>query len=131
MIYINIKNNKKGFVALISAIIISVILLLIVTNLSLTGFYNRFNILDSELRERSVALAEACVDTAILKLTINSAYSPINETVSVGVDDCIIESVTGSPTKTILVKADYKDYITKLKVDINSTDMTIISWDEI
>ena len=67
MIILNKKRNK-GFVALMSAIIISVILLLIITNLSLTAFYSRSDVLDSELKDRSSALAEACVDTAILKL---------------------------------------------------------------
>ena len=50
MIILN-KRRNKGFIALISAIVISVILLLIAANLSLTSFYGRSNILDSELKE--------------------------------------------------------------------------------
>ncbi len=125
-----IKKNT-GFVALISAIIISVILLLIVTNVSLTGFYSRFNILDSELKERSLSLAEGCADTAILKLANNPSYSPTNEVVTIGADSCTIISITGSTTKTILTKADFKNYITKLQITINTTTLAVNSWDEI
>lgn len=128
---IKIKKDA-GFIALISAVIISVILLLIVTNLSLTGFYSRSNILDSELKERSSALAEACADTVILKLTNDPDYNPVNESVNVGADNCIIQSiVSGIGQKTIHIQANYKDYFTNLKIVINSADMSVVSWEEI
>src|SRR3989344_8321294 len=98
---LNTKSNK-GFVALISAIIISVILLLIATNLSLTGFYSRSNILDGELKEISSGYAEACVDTALLKLANDSGYTggdSVNVDGLTG-DDCTY-TVTGVGTKTI------------------------------
>ncbi|MDE2399791.1 MAG: hypothetical protein KGL67_02160 [Patescibacteria group bacterium] len=127
MIFINQKNNK-GFVALMSAIIISVVLLLITTNLSLTGFYDRSNILDSELKDRSSALAEACVDTAILNMVQGTTYIG---SVNVGADTCTIQSVTGSNQKTILIQAKYSNYYTNLKVVANTVDGSIVSWQEI
>ncbi len=129
-----VKNVKKnsGFIALMSAVIISVVLLLIVTNLSMTSFYNRFNILDTELKEKSVGIAEACIDKAILNLVKNSAYNPVDEVVSVGSDTCIIKSITTSGSiKTILVKADLKNYITNLQVKVDDTSFDVISWEEI
>ncbi len=128
--YKNPQTNT-GFVALISAIIISVILLLMVINVSLTAFYSRFNILDSELKERSSALAEACADTAMLKLANNSSYNPVNEVVTVGSDTCTIISVTGSITKTILTKADFKNYNTKLQIKVDATTIAVSEWKEI
>jgi uncharacterized membrane protein len=126
MIHLNQKNNE-GFIALISAIIISIILLLIITNLSLTGFYNRFNILDSELKERSSALAEACADTAILNLA-----QGINFTGEVSIDGekCNIESISGSTEKTIVVEAKYKNYFTNLRVVVKTSDLSVVSWEE-
>ncbi len=128
MIKRKIKTNT-GFIALMSAIIISVILLLIVTNLSFTGFYGRSDILDSELKERSSALAEACVDTALLNLAQNVNY--IGDVI-VELDKCTIQSVAGGGSiKTIKVKADYKNYITNLQVLVDSTnDMAVVSWEE-
>ena len=131
MIKYKIKTNT-GFIALMSAIIISVVLLLVVTNLGFTEFYNRSNILDSELKEKSFALAEACVDTAILKLANDSSYNPINEPISVDADNCIIQSVaSGASQKIISIQTNYKNYYTNLKIVLNSANMSVVSWEEI
>lgn len=123
---------KRGFVALISAIIISVVLLLIVTNASLTGFYSRSNISDGELKEISSNYAEACVDTALLKITNDSTYSGGGDTLDVdtdGINDCVIESVT---TDTIYTKGNYNNkYYTNLKIGYDSSDVSVTSWEEI
>lgn len=129
----NYKKSKtnSGFIALISAVIISVILLLMITNTSLTSFYSRSNILDYELKERATALSEGCADTAILRLIENPDYAG-NETVPIGADNCSILSVTAAPgAKTILVTAAYKNYVTNLKIVLKSTDMSVVSWEEI
>jgi hypothetical protein len=125
MIYKNSKSNS-GFIALMSAIIISVILLLIITNTSLMGFYTRFNILDSELKEKSSTLAEGCVDKALLNLTQGINYTG---DVNVGPDKCTIESVSGSP-KIIKVRADYRNYITNIEVEVDS-NLAITNWQEL
>ena len=129
-------ENKKGFVALMSAIIISVILLLLVTNLSLTGFYSRLNILDSELKDRSSALAEACADMAILKLVndINYVLVAMDHNISVKTEYCDIYSLTSTSSNiTIITKANYNNiYFTTLKIIVDSTNnMSVISWEEI
>ena len=123
------KKTNKGFMALMSAIIISFILLLIVTSLGFTSFYGRSNILDFELKERSSALAEACGDMAILKITNDPAYNPANESIDVANgESCIIRSVSGSP-KAIRIKADYKNYITNLEIEVGPS-MTVTKWEE-
>ncbi len=127
MIILNKKSNN-GFVALMSAIIISVVLLLLATSLSLTGFYDRSNILDRELKEKSSALAEACVDTAILKLANDPTYSG-NEIITVsGGETCRIESISGG---TIISKANYNNtYFTNLEVDVDS-NFSVTRWEEV
>ena len=136
MIILNKKRNK-GFIALISAVLISVILLLIATNLSLTSFYGRSNILDSELKERSSALAEACADTALLKLANNRNYVLVaaDHNIVVGTGRCDIFSLSPNPPRTgnitIITKANYNNtYYTTLQIVINSTN-TVVSWEEI
>ncbi len=126
-----IKKNS-GFVALMSAVIISVVLLLIATNLSLTSFYGRANILDFELKEKSYALVEACVDTALLRLANDPTYPhPVNDPINVDGNECIIENVMGAGPKIINVMANYKNYITKLKVEVGLSDFSIDRWEEI
>lgn len=129
MINKKIKTNS-GFIALMSAIIISVILLLIATNLSLTGFYGRSNILDYELKERSSALAEACVDTALLKLANNPSYggSEFVNVDKVGGNDCTIKPVVGD---IIQVQGYYNNiYFTNLEIEFDPSDISVTRWEE-
>ncbi|OGI69752.1 hypothetical protein A2643_03915 [Candidatus Nomurabacteria bacterium RIFCSPHIGHO2_01_FULL_39_220] len=114
--------------ALISAIIISAILLLIVTNQSLTGFYGRSNILDSEMKERSSALAEACADTALLRLAANPAYAG-GEKIIIDSGECTIISIdtNGSHIKT---QGKFNNAYTNLRITIDTADFTVQSWEE-
>jgi len=112
------------------AIIISVVLLLIATNLGFTGFYGLSNVLDSELKERSSAAAEACVDTALLKFINNPGYSGGEDIDVDGVagNDCTIDSVTSGEIK---VQGYYDNkYFTNLKIEFDPDDMTISKWEE-
>ena len=127
MIMKNYNKKNRGFVALITSVIISAVLLMVAINWSLTGFYARSNLLDFELKEMSYHLAEACVDTAILKIINNPNYNPANESVDINEYKCVIESITGNIIKT---KADYRNYITNLEVEINPSDMSIVRFEE-
>lgn len=122
------KYKNRGFIALITAIIISAILLLLATNLSISGFYSRSNILDYELKEISFHLAEACIDQAISKRINNINYSPSPEIITIDNKECQIESVHGNIIKT---KSNYKNYITHLEVEIDPSDRSIVRFEEI
>ncbi len=116
--------------ALMSAIIIATILLAITLGLGFSGFFTRLNILDSESKERSAALAEACVDAAILD-SANNLYQS-NKTVSVGKDICTIISSQNTGGQTLIkTQAIINGSYTNLKViATNTTAFKIISWDE-
>lgn len=131
MIKYKIKSNS-GFLALISAIIISVVLLLIASNSSFTGFYTRSNVLDFELKERSYALAEACVNIAILKLLNNTPYVG-GEIINIsGSDFCTINTINPNLDPIIIqTKAIFEHATTNLNIKVNKTDLSIISWEEI
>src|SRR5690348_11814933 len=88
----NARHNS-GFIALTSAIIIAVLILAITLSLSFAGFFARFNVLDSESKERSFALAEACANNARVE-AISGTYSA-NESISIGpgaADNCTVVS---------------------------------------
>jgi len=128
-------NQQSGFIALISAIIISVLLLIIAVTIGMTGIFGRFNILDSESKERSSALAEACADMAILKLSGNKDYvliDPDDHNIPVGSDTCDIYALSTPRTFPITIQTRgviNKSY-TNLIVVIDS-DFTIVSWKEV
>src|SRR4051812_28055059 len=127
-------NTKKqdGFVALISAIIISAVLLIISTSLSFSGFYGRYDILESELKNRSTNIAEACADMAMLKVTNDSSYNPNNEVIPIDNANCTIKSVTNNGAQiTILIQENYSNYYTNLRILVDSSTFSVISWQEI
>lgn len=123
----NGKTSNKGFVALISVVFISLILLVVATTISIGGFYIRSNILESEFKEYSSDLAEGCIDSALIKIVQNTSYNPTNEIISA----CTIQKVTTSGLqKTIYAMANYQKSYTFLQVTIVTSDLSIVSWIE-
>ncbi len=129
--YLN-SSNQSGYIALMSAIVISVLLIAITLSLGLSSFFGRFDILDAESKERSSALSEACVNQAILK-AVSAVYSS-NEIIQIGSDSCsIVSSQLNYPLPgQILIKttAVFNKSYTNLRVVINSNTFKIVSWQE-
>lgn len=123
--------KNYGYIALVSSIIISILVLGIALTISSAGYFSRFDILKNEFKERSFALAEACVDTALLKLAQNQSYNG-NENISIGNDQCSILSIeTVSGQKIIKTKALFQNAVTNLKVTVNNTNLSVIYWEEL
>ncbi len=121
----------KGYIAIISALVISFVLMVVTFGVSISGYFVRFNILDSYSKEVSNSLAETCVDTALLRLAENSLYSG-NETVALGTDQCsILPLETSGTQKIIKARAVVNDAYTNLKVTVLSSDLSIVSWEEV
>ncbi len=125
-------DTQHGFIALMSVIIVSVILLLIATTLSLSGFYGRYDILDSELKERSTANAEACIDQAVLELANNPSFLGNATTTISGTYSCYIGLVDSSVAGkfTFKTRSMYQNMYTNVKVTVNSSTFDTISWEE-
>lgn len=121
------QSLQNGFMALISTIIISVILLSMAVSLNFTNFYTQSNTLDSELKETSFNLAESCVNIGLLKLIQNPNYHPDNELVNINSNTCTIISIN---VDTIETMANYKNYITHLRAKTNSIDGSIQALEE-
>ncbi|MEK7507876.1 MAG: hypothetical protein AAB602_02215 [Patescibacteria group bacterium] len=126
------RTDNDGFVALTSVLLISVVLLLMVATLSLSGYIGRFNVLNSELKKVSAALAEACANTAVLKLAEDWSYAG-NETIATNGNTCKIFSVSaiGSNPQIFEVQAIYQEAYTNLRIRIQKTPFAIVSWNEV
>ena len=123
-------KQQKGFIALISILIISAILLIITTTLSLTSFFAQFDMLEHEFKEKSKAHANACVNIAKLRL-VQNALAPEVVTIS-GSDTCEIESISNSGNQiTLRVHADYKNAITRILLTLSTIDGSIVSLQEV
>lgn len=130
-----IKQNKQtnsGFIALMSAVIVSMILLLIAVNTSKNSFLGRLNILNSEFKERSLVSAEACADVALLKLASDMDYTG-NENIIIGSGDiCAIKTVDSSEDPIVIyAKSDFQHAITNLRIKANKSNLAVVSWEEL
>lgn len=124
-----IYSHHRGFVALMSVIIISAILLVLVFTLGTSAFFNRFDALDVESKRVSQGLAEACVNAALLKY-VRGDYT--GGTVAVAQKTCTICQIT--PSGIIQTRAVENGAYTNIKVvTIPSTagGLVIASWSEL
>src|SRR3989304_4027993 len=88
---------RYGYIAIISALIISAIIVVVVVTIGQASFLGRAGIARTHYKERSRSLAQACANTALLKLASSSSYGG-NETINVASDTCQIFTIVSSST---------------------------------
>lgn len=115
-----------------SAVVITAILLIVVVGGGLLGFFTRSDVLDSELKQRSEALVDACVDTIMSRLLADSTYMG-GETITVsGSDQCQIGTgVTSGSYRQFKVSASYQRSYTYALVTLDPGTSALISWQEV
>ena len=122
-------SQNRGFIALTSAIIISALLVALTVSQRLSGFFTRANILDSESKEHSLALAKACANIALLQLAQGSTATGA---MPVGAEQCTIISVQPTVSETtIKTQGVFNKAYTNLEVVANSSSLDIVSWQEV
>lgn len=126
------KTARSGYLAITTAIIISLVMLLVASVLGSSSLFSRFSDLDSLSKKESYYLARSCVDYALLKMAVGT-YSG-NETVLIGSQQCTILPIETSGNNKI-VKAKGQSAVggvtTNLKVTINSLDLSTVSSEEV
>ena len=127
-------ENQRGFVALISIIIISAMLLVLVVTLETASFFQRFDALDAENKRVSLGLAEACVSAAQLLIAQGTPSNSELPKVTVDSSDaqktCRICKTTAAGA--IATRAVYNGAYSNLSVTINTTpgSYAVTAWTE-
>lgn len=140
------QRHNRGFVALMSVIVISAILLVYMFTLGASSFLNRIDVVDSENKRISLALAEACANTAMLKIAQNSDYgitpplpaagecvSATDPCVSGSKKICKICQVTPvGGEKEIIARAAYGGAYTNLRIrgTLGAGNFSVSRWEE-
>lgn len=122
-------RKEGGYIALMSVIIISLILIALSVTVNMSGFFTRFNILEAQEKLQSSALSESCVNLAMSRLTKNTTYTyTYPETVILGTDTCLINSVTGTTLqKRIESSANFLQTFTNLSVGTTVSSSQLVS----
>lgn len=132
-------STQSGFIALISILIISAVLLATTLGLAQFGIANRFFILNLEQKTDSKRLAEACVQIARIYAYNDPArvVAPAdNKYIKLTNGGCVIRSLStdvSSHEVTIETIATSSDAITNLSVLVDTTNdaYSFKSWREV
>jgi hypothetical protein len=123
--------NKRGFIALLSVILISAALLLVVTSSSIATYYLRANMLDEEFKEKGSWFAKACVEETKLKLLRDSSFAG-DATTTIADGFCYISPISTQDTqKQFTVRSIYKNTYTNFAVVLDSRDASVVSITEV
>lgn len=122
-------RHQHGYIVITSVIILSVVLLLLAQTLSGSGYFQRWGAAEFEIKERSYALAQSCIDKAIYGLSNDLDYVG-NETVRIDKYQCIISPITTvGENSTILTQATVGSSTTKLKMVVDLY-LDVVSFEE-
>lgn len=100
-------NKRGGYVALISAVVITFVLTGLAYMVARSGFFSRFDSLNAEYKRVSKGLAESCANQALLKLAQDPKCTDCDSTIHVGDKECNIDSVNFDPAPGTGINGDY------------------------
>src|SRR5512137_2260381 len=116
--------DRKGFVALISAVIVAAVLLAIAPAAARSAFWARFDSLARENKNIALQIARGCAEQALLGVARNE---PV-----VMWEKCADLQISGANPYTIIAKADWKNSFVNLRVDakLENGKIQILDWRE-
>jgi len=118
------QRAQQGFIALLSTIIISAILLVMTVEGSFAGWHARFNVLGTEAKEQSSALARGCMEQALVRTIVDPTYGG-GATSTFAVGTCYTFPVSyniPAGTATLRTQAVVRDAYTNLVAEIDVDD---------
>lgn len=116
------KTQQHGFIALISVLILSSVLLASTLSLAQFGIASRFFVLNLEQKAQSQKAAETCLEMMRIKVYNEPTYTKTTPTVyNFGTIECIVRSATSSGAdSSVQVTGQSGDSITNLWAVINN-----------
>lgn len=122
----NFSKNQAGYVALVSAILVSGVMMALAVTISRAAFWGRFDALARENKIAAREMAKGCADQALLKIAKNE--EPIVREMC---SDLQINADNDSVYE-IIVRANRKNSFAQLRIvaDRVGGEMKILQWEE-
>ncbi len=115
-----------------STVILSSVLLVMVASSSLLGFYTRAIVGDAELKSRSLAAAEGCVDTALVALASDQNYTGGEDQNVNEIDHCHVGVVGTLGSYTMFTtEGTSGNAVTKLYIEYDLKTFSVHAWREL
>jgi len=121
----------KGYIAIVTTIILTILCLTIAVSLGLSASLARIENRDFIYKESGYFLTSSCLDYARLKLVYDSSYAG-NEIITVGNYQCSILPITSSPPQKIIkATSQINNITTNLKLTVDDYTLQTISLEEV
>jgi hypothetical protein len=122
---------KKGFIAITTVLIISVVVIALVATIFTLSFSESQSSLALEKGENAVQFSEGCVEDVLLRIRSDENYSATEITYPHGV--CYVDIAKNGTTWTVKVHANISDYERSLRVVFEKTITGIVmtQWEEL
>lgn len=126
----NLCRNKGGYIALLSTVIISAVLLSMTVGAGQSGWYTRFVVLGAEAKLQSKIVASGCIEEALAKLMIDLDWSG-DATSTYGVGTCYVYPVQinypQNQIVTIRVRGEVQGAFTNIISEFEMKDISLTS----
>ena len=127
-------NNQKGYIALISVVFVSALLMLVVTSVNLTSISEIDMALKTTQAAESFYLAQACAEEVLMRLKEDAQYTG-NESLEIEGAVCEVLSIEGegNTNRTVKVFSVENDMYCRIRIEITQINplMQITSWEEV
>lgn len=124
-------NSNRGFIALVTVLIMSSVLLMLLAASALGSFYARSDELGRYEKRAAQSLADSCGEVALLGLArAGPDYQPLDQVVDTGDgESCMIARVEyGDPYIRITTGASVNDVYAQSIVTVSHADTSVVSW---
>jgi hypothetical protein len=121
----NGNANQNGYVALISAVLVSVVLLVTALPMARAAFWARFETLDRENKKIAANSARSCADLAMLKIARG-------ETAAWDKCEIVAKNNLSPDVWEIIARGRHKNSFVNLRVEarLESGQIKILHWEE-
>ena len=129
----NLRNNKGGYITLISVLIIGAIAIAITTSMLLLGLGSSRTSFALEQGYQAKALANLCSEEALQQIRSSTSFSGTNN-LSAGQGTCTYTVTnTGGQNRLINAQGIVGTIIRKASVNIDSINpqINVVSWQEV
>lgn len=123
--------NKKGYIAITTAIILSLVMMVVAIALGTNNFFTRADVKDFYNKQTTLGMARSCLDYAMLNLAQVPTYTG-NQSISVSGYTCTINTITTSGSnKVIQAHAQLNGTTTNLQLTVNAATLSTVSLEEL
>jgi len=125
------RLNQQGYIALIAVLIIVAVTLSIGISLNLLSISETQTGLLKQQSAMSYAIADSCLQEAILQIERDKTYAGAN--LNVGLGSCTITVVSQATDRIITVESNVNNIVRRLEasVDVSAAEVSLNYWQEI